>query len=112
MTHLIDEMLKSLGPVLKNRDRARRILERYWKGKIAIIWTVQDVYRAANERKLALTEREAVEILTALYQSHNAQYGLKWEDLIAQIEGHCLGRKMTKAEIRRFVERDAITIQK
>jgi hypothetical protein len=112
MNHLIDEMLTALRPVLKSRTGAKKILERYWRNKIAIVWDGEDVHRAANERELALTEKEAREILAALYQSHNAQFGIKWEDIYDLIEEKCVGRKLTKPELKRFVERDIITVQK
>jgi hypothetical protein len=41
-----------------------------------------------------------------------AQYGIRWEDLTTHIEDRVLGRKLTKAEVRQFVERDIITIHK
>ena len=110
MTHLTHEILKVLRPVLKNKARAKKILERYWRDKIAIVWNVEDIYRASNERELALTEKEAREILAALYQSHNAQYGVKWEDIYALVDQRCVGRKLTKRELHRFVNKDILVI--
>lgn len=110
MTHLINELLKALRPVLSNQTRARKILERYWRNRIAIVWEVKDVYRAANERELALTEKEAAEILAALYQKHDAQTGIKWQDIYDLIDEHCVGRKLTKRELARFVAKDIVTV--
>ena len=110
MTYLIDEILKALQPVFTDRARAKKILERYWRDKIAIVWDVGDVHRAANERELALTEKEAREILAALYQSHNAQHGIKWKDIYGLIEEKCVGRKLTKSELSQFVNKDILTV--
>jgi hypothetical protein len=108
--HTIDEMLDVLKPVLRSRSRAKKRLERYWSDKIAILWTTEDIHRAANERELALTEQEARGLLRDLFDHHNAQYGLKWEDITTLLEDRVLGRNLSKREIDRFVHRDIITI--
>jgi hypothetical protein len=43
---------------------------------------------------------------------HNKQYGLRWEDVTAYIDEYALGRKMTKAEVKRFVEKNILTIDR
>jgi hypothetical protein len=109
--HHIEEMLRKLRPALKTRNKAKHILERYWSDKIAIVWDTEDVFRAANEREVALTKKEAIKLLNELHDHHNAQCGLKWEDLTTTIKDQVLGRKLTKREIKRFVEQDIITIE-
>jgi hypothetical protein len=110
--HTIKGMLRALRPMLKDNIAAQQRLERYWLDKIAIVWTTEDVHRAANERELALTEEEATHVLQRLLDRHDAQYGLKWADITAYIEDRVLGRKLTKREVDAFVHRDIITIQK
>ena len=80
--------------------------------KIALVWEVADVFRAANERGVALTKSEAIKLLRELHTHHNRQAGLKWEDLTASIEDRVLGRPLTKAEIKRFESGDILTVQK
>ncbi len=107
----IEEMLRALRPVLKNKAKARQILEKYWSAKcMAIVWTVEQVHRAANEKELALTENEAVKVLRHLFTNHNNQEGLKWQDITDYIEDQVLGRAMSKREIHQFVHNDIITI--
>ena len=110
--HQIDDMVRKLKPALKDPVKAKAILNKYWKTRMALVWEVEDVYRAANEREVALTDKEAITVLQMLLNQHNAQYGIKWEDLTTHIEDQVLGQKLTKAEIKRFVERDIITIHK
>lgn len=110
--HLIKDMVRKLKPVLKDADLAEAILKRYWRRKIALVWEVADVYRAANERGRALTSKEAIHVLEALLSQYNPQLGIRWEDLWAHLDNDELGRKMTKAEIRRFVAKDIIAIAK
>jgi hypothetical protein len=107
----IDDMVRRLRQVLKDQAQAKVILQRYWKKRMALVWTVEDVHRAANERGMALTKREAIKLLQELHTHHNAQYGIKWEDLTTNIEDQVLGRKLTKLELKRFVEKDIITVQ-
>jgi hypothetical protein len=108
----IDNMVRALKPVLKDPIKARAILERYWRTRIALVWTVDDVYRAANERSVAVTRTEAIEVLADLHCQHNMQCGIKWEDLITRIEDHGLGRKLTRAELHRFVHQDRLIVRK
>ena len=112
--HIITDMVRKLKPVLKDSDKAKahQILTKYWRNKMALVWEVEDVHRAANELELALTEREAVHVLQTLHNQHNAQYGIRWEDLTAHIEAHVLGRKLTRREVRKFVKQDQLTIQR
>ena len=108
----IDNMIRKLKPVLKDTDKAKAILQRYWHKRMALVWEIEDVHRAANEREVALTEKEAIGVLQTLQHQHNKQYGIKWEDLTSHIEDQVLGRKLTKREVQRFVARDILTVQK
>ena len=110
--HTIIEMLAALGPTLKSRKKAQALLRNYWSDKIAIIWSTEDVHRAANERETVLTAKEAREVLQELLEHHNPQYGLQWKDVVDVIGDMGKGRDITKRELNRFVHKDIITIQK
>jgi hypothetical protein len=110
--HHITQMVRKLTPVLKNPTQAQTILKRYWKTRIALVWEIKDVHRAANERERVLTRSEAIQILQTLHQQHNPQTGLKWTDLWDHFDLYKPGRKMTRAELNRFVAKDIITVQK
>jgi hypothetical protein len=106
----IDGMLNVLRPIIRNKAGARKRLERYWSDKIAIVWTVEQIHRAANERELALTNAEALQVLKHLWDLHNPQYGIKWSDIPDFIHEYVLGRKLTKRELHNFVHREILTI--
>jgi hypothetical protein len=110
--YIIEDMVRKLGPVLKDKARAHTILTRYWRNKMALVWDTEDVHRAANELELALAEKEAVQVLETLHSQHNAQYGIRWEDFTTHIQDNGLGRKMTKREVERFVKKDILTIRR
>ena len=110
--HFIDQMVRKLTPVLHDPNRAKTILKRYWNQKMALVWSVQDVHRAANERKRVLTDKEAVQVLETLHEQHNPQTGLKWADLWDHIDLYAPGRKMSQSELTRFVTKDIISVQK
>jgi hypothetical protein len=105
-------MVRRLGPVLKDKAKAQEILARYWRNKIALVWETDDVHKAANELEVALTEKEAIQVLQTLHEHHNAQYGLKWEDITTHIQDNVLGRKLTKREVKKFVQHDKLIIQR
>ena len=110
--YIIEAMVKALKPPLKNAGRAKQILDQFWSDKMALVWTVQDVHTAANEREVALTNQEAIKVLQELHHYHDKQLGLRWEDVTAYIEEYALGRKLTKAETKRFVEKNILTIDR
>ena len=105
-------MMKILRPVLKDKEKARDLLEKYWSTKLALVWTTEDLHRASNERGLALTRKEAEELLDDLKIHYNRQYGIKWTDLWALIDNSGFGRKMTKQETERFVNMNQSAIAK
>jgi len=109
---IIKAMVQALKPTLKNPKRAEEILEKFWQDKIALVWDLQDVHTAANEKEVALTNQEAIKVLQELHHYHNKQLGIRWEDVTAYIEEYALGRKLTKAEINRFVQKNILTIQR
>jgi hypothetical protein len=109
---IIKAMVKALKPALKDQRKAEQILDRFWSDKMALVWDTEDVHTAANEREVALTNQEAVRVLKELHHYHNKQYGIKWEDLTAYIEEYALGRELTKAELKRFVEKNILTIER
>jgi len=108
----IKDMVRRLSPILKDKIIAERILKKYWVSRIALVWTVDDVYRAANEREVALTTKEAISVLQTLHDQHNPQSGIKWEDITNIIQDRVLGRKLNQREVLKFVHRDELTIQR
>ena len=107
-----EELFAAIIQVIQSRRKAERIIQRYFRDKIIIVWKTEDVHKAANELEVALTESEAMTVLETLHLQHNPQLGLRWEDLTAHIEVHVLGRKLTKREVERFVKQEILTIQK
>jgi hypothetical protein len=61
---IIKAMVKALKPTLKNHNRAEQILERFWGNKMALVWDVEDVHTAANEREVTLRDQETIKVLT------------------------------------------------
>ena len=110
MNQLITELLAHLRPALKSVAKAEQLLTEYWADKIALLWTTQDVHRAANEAKTVLTETEARIILRNLRASYHPQYGLEWQDVSEAIQESGLGRDINKRELHRFIHRDVLVI--
>jgi hypothetical protein len=111
-SYIIEEMLEALTPAFRSRKKVHELLQRYWSDKMALLWTTQDVHRAANERKTVLTEAEARTALTDLHRHHDKQLGLRWKDLTDWIEESGLGRDITKSELSKFIHHDIIAVQK
>jgi hypothetical protein len=111
-SHIIEEMLDALSPALTSRKRAHTMLREFWSDKMALVWTTQDIHRAANERETVLTEEEARTALADLHRHHDKQLGIRWQDIVEWIEQSGLGRDITKRELSRFIHHDIRTIQK
>jgi hypothetical protein len=79
---------------------------------MALVWDVRDVHTAANEREAALTNQEAIKVLQELHHHHNKQYGIRWADFTSYIEECALGRKLTRVELNRFVEKNILTVER
>jgi hypothetical protein len=109
---IIAAMVQALRPALTNPKRAETILTRFWSDKIALVWDTEDVHTAANEREVALTNQEAVKVLREMHHYYNKQYGLRWSDFTSYIEEYALGRKLTKSELKRFVEKNLLTVDR
>ena len=105
-------MHKALRPVVKNQGKAKQILEGYWSDKVAVVWSIDQVHRAANECKRVLTNLQAQEILQQFFKLHNAQYGLTWEMLTQLIDQSILGRNISRKELRGFINKDKVFIEK
>src|ERR1700733_10752658 len=101
-----EELFMAIVEVVRNRRKAERIIQRYFSDKIIIVWKTEDVHRAAQELDVALTKKQAMTVLETLHRQHNAQFGLKWEDVTTHIQENVLGRKMTRKEIDQFVKKD------
>ena len=110
--YIIEAMVGALKPTLKNPAKAKQILDRFWSDKMALVWDVQDVHTAANEREVALTNQEAIKVLQELHHYHDKQLGLQWKDVTCYIEEYGLGRKLTQVELKRFVEKNLLTIER
>jgi hypothetical protein len=110
--HIIEEMVRRLRPVLKDRAEALKILNHYWADKMALVWDTASVHQAANELGLALTEGEAKQVLQALHLHYNRFIGLRYGDITAHVTENALGRNLTRREIRQFVRHNRLTIQR
>ena len=47
-----------------------------------------------------------------LHHHHNKQCGIRWEELTSYIEESVMGRKLTQAELNRFVGKNILTINR
>lgn len=108
----VTALLKALKPALSSQSKAEQILKKYWRDKQAILWTIEQVHRAANERERVLTDAQARVLLHEFIRHHNPQYGIKWWDLLKVIDQAVLGRSMTKKELKAFVDADELTVDR
>jgi hypothetical protein len=110
MNQLIETLLHHLRPSLRSVSKARQLLTDYWADRIALVWTTNDVHRAANEAKTVLTEQQARTILRTLHSDYRPQYGIEWADVTKAIEESGLGRDITARELHRHIHLDELAV--
>ena len=110
--HLIEQQLATLQPVLRSRNKARQLLGQFWSDKIALLWTTEQVHRAANESRTVLTEAEARTVLNDLHAHYNPQLGLQWCDVVESVKQSGLGRNIGKRELHQFIHKDKVAKRK
>ena len=110
MNQLVETLLQHLRPSLRSVSKARQLLTDYWADRIALVWTTNDVHRAANEVRTVLTEQQARTILLTLHANYRAQYGLEWADGANAIQASGLGRDITARELHRHIHLDELTV--
>ena len=111
-TEQLDGMVLCLGRQVRHAQQAKQCLERYWRDQAAIVWTIEQVHRAANERQLALTPAEARTLLHRFVTGFDPFVGQSWFTLVELIEHSGLGRQLTRAELHRLLEHNHLTVAK
>lgn len=54
---------------------------------ISIVWDIDDVHRLAEDRGYPdITDEEAGEVLRNAHNNHNAEYGINWDSLEAELQ--------------------------
>jgi predicted flavoprotein YhiN len=106
----LDSMLHILDPLLTDHHKARLILERYWQDRMALVWTAEDIHRAANQNGQVFTRLEARQMLQRLLQRHTKFQGLDWFSLGQAVARSGLGRRATKAQLKRFKQQDIVAV--
>lgn len=86
--HHIHEMAASLveAGLVQDIQAAEFVLSAYWKDKIAVVWTTDDVHGIQedfNEDKQtsSLSDEQAQEILLSVFDNHDCNNGITWESL-------------------------------
>lgn len=108
----LDAMQVMLRSQLNDTWKARRLLARYWRDRVAFVWTTDDVHLASNERGRAVTQQEARSILYEFYKRQNRFAPVDWFGLLEVIDELQLGRILTKQELNRFLETNLIVVAK
>lgn len=73
------KMLKDQG-LTDNEEGTYQALKEYWKDKIAIVWSVEDV-KESLDGKYDLSDEEAIDILQEVFRSHDGGFGITWDTI-------------------------------
>ena len=77
--------LKKAG-LISNEDKATQIMREYWTDRIAVSWTTSDVLDRAEQKGITLSEDKAKEILQTILRRHDAEIGINWDVIDANID--------------------------
>jgi hypothetical protein len=73
---------------------------------------VDDVHLAVNERGKAITPEQARVLLDKFHKEADQFSPVDWFRLLDRVDESGLGRKLTKAELDRFLETNLIVVAK
>ena len=91
-SHHIKDMVLALqkaGLITKDQNKeATKAISEYWKDKIALTWSVDDVI-GLNDNKL--TREQAIGILDNILSHHDASIGVNWDVIQCHIDMYNAG---------------------
>jgi len=96
LAQTITNELESEGAATEQEDKEalRQVvlesIEDYFDGKIADIWTTEDVRQRADESGIRFSEKEAKQVLSRVLEKFDAGIGICWDVLdvhIREIDG-------------------------
>ena len=112
MAEKVAERIKQTAPDLADRGNffgviARETLEEYWKDKIAHVWNISNVHRAANMVGRVLSNKEARNVMDAVMHDLSDEYGITLDTISNEIDYNEHGRWITEDENKDFESCDA-----
>lgn len=79
---MVDQLIATGVITEAQRNHATDSLKEYWKDKIALIWTTEDVLTRAKDIGVnGITEEVAETILVNVLETHDCNCGVTWESL-------------------------------
>lgn len=83
---LSEELPLHQNDALELKPVVRDALSKYWVGKIALTWTIDDVLAQAKESGKELSTEQAYAVLDKLLHKHDASEGVNWHVIQAHID--------------------------
>ncbi len=87
--HILDEMTDALmsGGVIAPAQRAaaHAALAASWIERIALVWSVADVYALAGDLGMAVSDGQALTILSTIHEEHDCTLGVTWNTIDTEL---------------------------
>ncbi len=85
--HHILEMTRSVSASLhllpEQEATVEQAIQSCWQDKIAIVWSVEDIQLAAEEKHhCRLRDEDASHILDRILENHDAELGVTWDTIL------------------------------
>ena len=89
--HHINDMVKELkeaGLVMsgKTTEDYKKVLEKYWENRIAVVWQAEDVVAKAKEKGIDINDEQVCEVLETVLIEHDASLGICWDNIDIAID--------------------------
>lgn len=86
--HEIEKIANAVvsGTELTDVKSVEKIIENCFQSKIAVVWSIEDVFSRAEYRDIELTEEQALSILDRLLHNHDANLGISWDVIDVYID--------------------------
>lgn len=86
-TYAMARLLVEKG-ISSNLEETKKVLDDYWKDKIAHIWSTEEIIITAKRIGVPINYDHALTILNIVEKNIDSQYGVSWSDIESALESN------------------------
>ncbi len=97
---LRDGILDALGDLIIDSEKAAELIDEFLSYVVVDIWHTDDILLCAADNDIIINEKEAKEIVNNIRHRHNAEEGITWDYIGAEIDYYAELRDNDKYALR------------
>lgn len=89
--YMLEEMAEAIGRECHvDHNNVLHVLGQYWQDKIAYVWQVEDVLKAAHRAEKPITRADARGILEQVFHDLDSELGITWQTIDTALDEYVL----------------------